>query len=46
MILDALESLNQIPCGCFEQASSTNFPLVLALKILLKTNGNDELKKT
>ena len=23
-----------MPCGCFEQASSTTFPLVLALKIL------------
>ncbi len=41
MILDALESLNKIPCGCFEQTSSTTFPIVLALKILLKLSKTE-----
>lgn len=36
LIIEAIRKLNQQPYGCFEQASSVNFPLVLALKLLLK----------
>ena len=45
LILDALKELNRQPSGCFEQASSTNFPLVLALKILLKLPSSPETDK-
>jgi len=30
-ILDALESLIRDPYGCFEQTSSTTYPMVMAL---------------
>ncbi|CAI2360674.1 unnamed protein product [Moneuplotes crassus] len=33
-ILDSLESLIRNPHGCFEQTSSTTYPLVMALKVL------------
>jgi len=35
----ALESLVHEPCGCFEQTSSTTYPLVLALKLMQKTRS-------
>lgn len=42
MILRMLERFNQIPYGCFEQASTVNFPLVIALKILLRQKDRKE----
>lgn len=33
--------MNKKPRGCFEQTSSTTFPLVLALKILLKLSKDN-----
>ena len=30
LILDAIEKINRVPTGCFEQASATSFPIVLA----------------
>ncbi len=44
MILEALKSLNRMPFGCFEQASSTSFPLVIALKVLLRFTKTNEIK--
>ena len=41
MILDAIEKLNRTPHGCFEQASSTSFPIVIALKILMNLPETD-----
>lgn len=36
LILEAIRKLNQQPYGCFEQASTVSFPIVLALRLLLK----------
>lgn len=33
-VLDAMETLIQQPNGCFEQTSSTTYPMVMALKLL------------
>ena len=33
-ITDALETLIREPCGCFEQTSSTTYPLVMALLLM------------
>jgi len=33
-IYDALEKLIRDPSGCFEQTSSTTYPLVMALSVL------------
>ena len=33
-ILDALEALIRQPFGCFEQTSSTTYPMVMALKLI------------
>jgi len=43
LILDAIERLNRTPTGCFEKASSTSFPIVIALKLLLKLPKTDSL---
>lgn len=42
LILQILEEFNNVPCGCFEQASTTNFPLVIALRILLKQKNKNQ----
>ena len=44
LIIDAIKSLNKIPCGCFEQASTTNFPLVLGLQLLLNLEKTEEIE--
>jgi uncharacterized protein YfaS (alpha-2-macroglobulin family) len=33
-ILEAIKSLIRIPSGCFEQTSSTTYPMVMALQLL------------
>lgn len=33
-ILDAIESLIRNPSGCFEQTSSTTYPMIMALQLL------------
>ena len=44
LILDAVRTLNKQPVGCFEQASSANFPLILGVKILDGLPSSPELK--
>jgi len=34
IILDVIRTFNQIPTGCFEQASRTTFPLIISIQIL------------
>ena len=45
LILDAIKTLNRQPSGCFEQASSTNFPLILAVKVIDGLPSTPELIK-
>jgi hypothetical protein len=33
-ILDSIENIIRRPCGCFEQASSTTYPMIIALELL------------
>lgn len=43
LILDAVKRFNRIPAGCFEQISSTFFPIVVALLILQKLPKTDQI---
>ena len=43
-ILDALNSLIRKPYGCFEQTSSTTYPMVMALKLIREFKKQYELK--
>jgi hypothetical protein len=45
MILDVVKIYNRIPSGCFEQASMTTFPLIIAIQILRQLPQTDEVKK-
>lgn len=45
MILDALKEINRQPYGCFEQASATTFPLIIALQILNQMPETPEVVK-
>jgi hypothetical protein len=40
-LTESLEGLMREPCGCFEQASSTNYPLVMAQQYFMTHNGID-----
>lgn len=42
---DGLESMLREPHGCFEQASSSNYPNVMALQLLTSRGINDGVKK-
>ena len=42
---DGIESMLREPHGCFEQASSSNYPNVMALQLLTSRGINDDLKK-
>ena len=42
-ILDALEALIRQPFGCFEQTSSTTYPMVMALKLIREFKKQYEL---
>jgi uncharacterized protein YfaS (alpha-2-macroglobulin family) len=33
-ILDSIENIIRRPCGCFEQASATTYPMIIALELL------------
>src|SRR5262249_2284399 len=39
-LVEGLDSIFQMPYGCFEQTSSTTYPNVLALNYLVKTKQN------
>ena len=43
-ILEALKSLIQMPYGCFEQTSSTTYPMVMALQLLQEMRPKYEMK--
>lgn len=45
MILDTIREFNRIPTGCFEQASTTTFPIIIALKVLKHLPQTPEIKK-
>ena len=40
-LTEAIESLIREPCGCFEQTSSTTYPLVMVLRYLNTHTGSD-----
>ncbi|MFH0945133.1 MAG: alpha-2-macroglobulin family protein [Planctomycetota bacterium] len=40
-ILDGMDGLLQEPCGCFEQASSSNYPNLMALAYMEAAGGDD-----
>ncbi|MFP9099056.1 TonB-dependent receptor plug domain-containing protein [Flavobacterium sp. RHBU_24] len=42
---DGIESMLREPHGCFEQASSSNYPNVMALQLLTSRGINDDVKK-
>ena len=42
-ILDAIEALIRTPCGCFEQTSSTVYPMVMALQYLKTVEQTSEV---
>jgi len=46
-LLEAVEALIQDPYGCFEQTSSTTYPMVMALQFLKAQpdQGNEKVKK-
>ncbi len=39
-VVEGLDSLLQMPCGCFEQTSSSTYPNVLVLDYLVQTEQN------
>jgi len=44
-LIDAVERLIREPCGCFEQTSSTTYPLILVLEYLRsRKDGTDQRK--
>lgn len=45
VLLKAVERLDRQPHGCFEQTSSTNFPLVLGLQLLAKLPPTTETEQ-
>jgi len=40
-LVDVVDSLIQTPCGCFEQTSSTTYPMVLALRYLVSLQSRE-----
>lgn len=45
ILLSKIQEFNRIPYGCFEQASTTTFPIIIALKLLKKLPQTPDIIK-